>query len=341
MPDATAVATPASVVPAPNAAPKVESPAPAPPPEPAKTPPAQPPAQEPAKTSEQEAAAKRAANVERHTKLAALERQKQGRLAADRQAFELEKARLSEDLRLAGEYRRLAKIQQEDPLKYAEEVKLSVPALSKLFLEKRGGLNKTPVEVAEEAAAAVYARKEQERVAAEAKAAEAKAKLEQEAAVKAQSDAYASARKQMADIIAADKTAYRHVAALEDAGLDLAWKMTERAFVKNGNKLEGMPTFKDIVAGTEHFIRERLKAQDDADAAAKVAAEAAAKAAVPDAKQKAAAELAKGKTQDDVTTPSSKPKPTKGRLQPFMDYKAIAKQLVEEAKAKQAAAQDT
>ena len=333
MPDAPAVAASATpAAPAPNAAPPATTPAAVAPPPAAETAQAaQPPAQE---LTPEQAAAKRQANIERHNKLKELEAVKQKRFAAERDALAQEKARIAEDIRLASEYRRLAELQRTDPLAYLEAVKLSVPDISRRFLEKQTGATKSPAQLAQEAAREEWSRIQAEQKAAADKAAEEKARSDNEARIKAQQDTHASTLKQFEQIIQSDKSAFRHMSALGRPALDLAWEMAERAFVANGKKLDGMPSFKEIVAGTEHHIRQQLKQQDEAEAAAE-----SAKAVDP--KAKAAASLAKGKTQDGVKTPSPTLSPKQRRLQPITDYRSLAKGLIAEAQAKKAATNDS
>ena len=322
----------ADAAPAPNAVPST---APTPPTTViAGAPKAQPPAQEP---TEAERAAKRAANIERHNKILENEQRNRSKLKIEADRLAAEKATRAEDLALAAEARRLKALAAADPIKFLEDpaVGLKLGELNKLYLKQHSG--KTTEQTAEETVTRLLAQRDEAAKAEAAKAAEKAASEQAARSAKARDDTYANARKQIGDIIAADDSAFEELGVLGDPAVDLVWRAMEKFFTANGNKIEGLPTFKEAAAGVEHQLREKRKARD---AARKAAAEAAKKPSDAKAAPAGAKSVTKSGTPDDVKPPSP-PTPTKGRLQPIMDYRAVARQLLFEQAAKKAASQDT
>ena len=258
MPDTAtqAASTPAAPVAEPKAAPLAEKSAVTPPSAESK-PAAQPPVQEPPKPTEDERRAQRIAAAKREA----------ARVSAIKENLEREKASHAEEMRLAGEYRRLAALQKADPLRYLDEVGLKVSDVSKLYLEKQTGVGKSPEQIAEE----VYARREAERnkttQAEQQKLAEAKAIQDREAA-------YAGSKATLGNMIAGDPKRFELCGklikeGLGDVAVDKAFRLVEdyyretKVVLDFGKALDAVEAkFKSALAKSEEIVQpEKVKAE--------------------------------------------------------------------------------
>lgn len=325
-------ATPAAPA-APPAAPPATPAAPAPKTEPAATPastPATPPATSPGPEQTQPPAPDPATELlERRAEALRKVKTESARIQAQQQKLAADRAAHAQELEDSAELRRLDVLKKSNPLEFLKEIGLSIPSLSKQYLEQQTGQGKTPQQLVDDAVNERMA-KLQETQAAE------KAKADEAAQIQAREAAYAGARRALGDMIKADPANYELCGLMGDEAVSRAFTLIEKyhsqtsqvldfgkalATVEKDYETRQLTVFqksKKVQTGLEKLRAEAV------EAAKKLAEAEAAKAkgikAAPKSEARASVET------DETKSPQPKPSLSK-RLMP-RDQKRIAKELV-------------
>lgn len=225
-----------------------------------------------APTPEQRDAERRAAA------LARAKRESQ-RVHQEREAFAREKAEHADLVKQAQEFQRLTDLKTRDPIKFLEEIQLSVPELSKQFLAKSTGAGKSPAELVKEEV--------DRRLAADAQARDEAAKKAQDVEQKRLEQQHlAGALKQMADVAKASPDKYELVIDAGQPAIDRAWDLcvryhAEKCAEPSYAPLDFSKALDAIEADEEERLLRRMGGKKAASLQEKLKAEAAEKAKQP------------------------------------------------------------
>jgi colicin import membrane protein len=278
------------IVPAAQTAPEVTKAAVVPPAA-TPTPPVQPepqkPADKPAQTPEQK-------DLERRAAALASAKRESARVHQEREQFAREKLEHGDQLKEAAEFKRLTALKATDPIKFLEEIGLSVPELSKQFIAKTTGAGKTPAELVKEEVA------RQREVDAKAAAAE-KEKADAAEKIRVEAQALAGVKKQIEEIAKAKPEDYELFNEAGPYAVNRAWELCVKYHEVNAANEGYIPlAFDKAIAAVEAEQEARLTKMIEGGNKArtvvgKVQAAAAAKKKDDDAK--AAAEKLKKKAE--------------------------------------------
>lgn len=235
----------------------------------------------PEKTPEQK-------DAERRADALARAKRESARTQREREQLERERATHAEDLKLAAEHRRLQKLIADDPLKFAKEVGLSIPELSKRFV---AGDKKSPAELVKEEV--------DRRLTEEAKAREeADKKAQAEASAARERQLIDGAKRDMAALVKANPERFELVGGAGQRAIDDAWKLVEDYFAETqkqtgaGQVLDFSKALDAIEAREEKFLAGRLGGKKVTALVEKLRAEAA-------EKQKQAEELQRKQKREE------------------------------------------
>ena len=236
-------------------------------------------------------------DMERRAAALAAAKRESAKLHQEREAFSREKLEHAEQVKQAAEFKRLTDLKAADPMKFLEEIGLSVPDLSKQFIAKTTGAGKTPAELVKEEVARQRAEDEKVRVEQTKKNETAEQERQKAAAL-------AGAKKQMEEIVKADAEKFELCLDLGAPAIDRAWALVEKfhqetfdAATGRGQVLDFGKALAAIEAEEEERLTRRLSSGKKGTAAMEKA-RAAAAAKKKDDEAKAAATKAAAKAEE-------------------------------------------